>query len=312
MPVYWYSCILSPNCIMFIIFHSQVYEEQGYEDAGYDHGGSARHKEENERLLENDGKDSAPNHLEDDEQAIQEDEEHEGQPSEEKRESNHRTETLSQMNSDASHRRMRPNRNDDDKDTGDKGEGRTNRDQNKLVNYLNKNRKKSKKQSSKDWEIILRSEKRNKNHASVKETGKKTKQRADRRVSSDKEDHKPGKSRDLIFDAEKYPFYNKLNSNKYTKNSALKYALNPREIPVKVPHQMSFYDSRKLQCDDVTGPVVDVPDGEEKSPDNSELKNPNRGKPRMGKLGESIDCLKRKFFGHDPLDNPFFKETHDA
>lgn len=297
-----------------IVLHLQVYEEQGYEDAGYDHGGSARHKQENERLLESDatefGKDNAPNHSEDDGRTEEE------RPSQDNRESDvdnsdRYTDNLSGMNSDAKHRRMKPNGNDERDNEDNEGKiGRTNRERFNHEMPLHEKKKQSKKEDLKEKELKHK-EKNKGNHFPNKRSGKKEKQKMIRRIGSD-QGHTQKSSEHMDFDTEKYPFYNLLNSNKYTKHSALKYALNPQETPVKLSNQMSFYNSRKLECDEVTGPVVETPDGEEKSPENSELKSSNRGKPRMGRLGESIDCLKRKFFGHDPLDNPFFKETFDS
>ncbi|KAL1457824.1 hypothetical protein WDU94_008016 [Cyamophila willieti] len=303
----------------------EVYEEQGYEDAGYDHGGSARHKEEKERILEDDetqfGKDNVPRHLDKEREEIEDERD---QPSEERREDNRKSEsksdTLNPMNSDVKQRKTKPSRNErkqyDELDEERKNKRRSDRE--KHLHSSGRHEKKIR-NHSRDAKSDRRSEKskiiqqENRKDPRVKKRRRENyKRKPERRMDRESSAEHENKGQSLDFDAEKYPFYNKLKSDKYTKHSALKYALNPKEIPKKVPNEMSFYESRKHHCDEVTGPDIDVPKGEEKNPDNSELKNPNRGRPRMGKLGESIECLKIKFFGHDPLDNPFFKEGIDV
>ncbi|KAI5704287.1 hypothetical protein M8J75_003752 [Diaphorina citri] len=345
----------------------EVYEEQGYEDAGYDHGGSVRHKQEHERILEDNntefGKDDDPLHLEeqDDEESAPPEEE-----PEENRESDANPEILSPMNSDTSQRKVKPNKNSNGVKENDarnrqsnngikerdteikqsdtrrkksekrnnglskashssrtsekevrkyhdrKDNGRARKEKKKHTNNAKKDKERTKgkadKNRDKEWTKGRVDKEIERTKGKVNKDRERTKGKVDRRIDHRPSNEKSEKDSPFEFDANKYPFYNKLNGNKYTKHSALKYALNPKEIPIKLENQMSFYDSRKLHCDEISPPEVEVPDGEEANPDNAELTNPKRGKPRMGKLGQSIDCLKRKFFGHDPLDNPFFKE----
>lgn len=102
----------------------------------------------------------------------------------------------------------------------------------------------------------------------------------------------------------KYPFYKKIPKHGLAKYSVLRYISNPLEIPAKKSGQMTFYESRnKVQCSEPVPPENIVPQRQ-----NGEWAfNPKPTLPRI-QLGDKIACFKMKFFGSEPLDNPFFKE----
>lgn len=102
----------------------------------------------------------------------------------------------------------------------------------------------------------------------------------------------------------KYPFYKKIPKHGLAKYSVLRYISNPLEIPAKKSGQMTFYESRnKVQCSEPVPPENIVPQRQ-----NGEWAfNPKPKLPRI-QLGDKIACFKMKFFGSEPLDNPFFKE----
>ncbi|XP_023937874.2 MATH and LRR domain-containing protein PFE0570w-like [Bicyclus anynana] len=120
---------------------------------------------------------------------------------------------------------------------------------------------------------------------------------------------------------DKYPYYFQ-NIKLLSKNSPLRYAENFKHIPKKSSYGSEFYDSRsELECPEVEDDVDAIPeklkkDGhpdeslenlDEKAKDKakfSTLKN----KQRLKGLGDKIDCFKVKYFGENPLDNPFFGE----
>jgi hypothetical protein len=136
----------------------------------------------------------------------------------------------------------------------------------------------------------------------------------------DKELHKNvNKWKDALQDAEKgiiktsqvntrkYPFYKSLPSNSLSLYSPLRYATNPKAVPLKTEGGMEFYESREhVQCPEVKGPQDVVP--ERTAPGEWNTK-PRPSLPRLRGLGDKIDCLRTKYFGSDPLDNPFFKEN---
>lgn len=113
---------------------------------------------------------------------------------------------------------------------------------------------------------------------------------------------------DAPVDDDKYPFYNSPASVTFPLYSPVRYALNPKDIPVKTSGGMEFYESRdrSVICIEPSPPKDIVP---KRGKDGEWNKNPQHDKPRLGKLGDQIDCLKAKYFGADPLDNPFFKES---
>jgi hypothetical protein len=105
----------------------------------------------------------------------------------------------------------------------------------------------------------------------------------------------------------KYPFYKSLPSGTLSLYSPLRYATNPKEIPLKSEGGMEFYDSREnVQCPEVKGPQDVVP---KRTAPGEWNKKPRPNLPRLRGLGDKIDCMRTKYFGSDPLDNPFFKEN---
>jgi hypothetical protein len=104
----------------------------------------------------------------------------------------------------------------------------------------------------------------------------------------------------------KYPFYKALPSNTLSLYSPLRYAVNPKAVPLKTEGGMEFYESREhIQCPEVTGPQDVVPN---RTAPGEWNKKPKARLPRLRGLGDKIDCMRTKYFGSDPLDNPFFKE----
>jgi hypothetical protein len=105
----------------------------------------------------------------------------------------------------------------------------------------------------------------------------------------------------------KYPFYKSLPSETLSLYSPLRYATNPNAVPLKTEGGMEFYESREhVQCPEVTGPQDVVP---KRTAPGEWNKKPRPNVPRLRGLGDKIDCLRTKYFGSDPLDNPFFKEN---
>ncbi|KAF6205789.1 hypothetical protein GE061_019963 [Apolygus lucorum] len=111
---------------------------------------------------------------------------------------------------------------------------------------------------------------------------------------------------EIQYDHEKYPFYDSYKG--ISRDSAMRYASNPDDIPKKSPGGMEFYESKDslVKCDEPGEPDDVVPERDEDGEWNDKPQPENL--PRMKGLGESIDCLKLRYFGKDPLDNPFFKE----
>ncbi|XP_044758179.1 uncharacterized protein LOC123316268 [Coccinella septempunctata] len=110
----------------------------------------------------------------------------------------------------------------------------------------------------------------------------------------------------------KYPYY---NSKYLNPNSPLRYSENLKNIPEKTDGRMAFYEqANRIQCPEVDEDIEAISErvqGVEKSVNSGEKLEDSEeaGKsPRLGKLGQRIDCFKRKYFGENPLDSPFFKE----
>ncbi|XP_030033334.1 intracellular protein transport protein USO1 [Manduca sexta] len=121
---------------------------------------------------------------------------------------------------------------------------------------------------------------------------------------------------------EKYPYYFK-NIKFINKHSPLRYAENFKLIPKKSKGGTEFYDSRDMvECPEVgevnplpeklkngENPTKDDDDDDEETQSKGEESFDNAKKqPRLRGLGDKIDCFKAKYFGENPLDNPFFKE----
>lgn len=107
----------------------------------------------------------------------------------------------------------------------------------------------------------------------------------------------------------KYPFY---NSPAVGKHSALRYAENPENIPIKEGSDLAFYEQaeRRKRCDEVQSDIDPIPErvkNVEDEPGPGDVEEiPDL--PRLRNLGDKIDCFKERYFGENPLDNPFFKE----
>lgn len=111
-----------------------------------------------------------------------------------------------------------------------------------------------------------------------------------------------GKSFSKVIDNKnKYPFY-KMSSN--GKTMTLEYLINPQRIPRKTFGGMEFYDSRNfLSCDDVDPYVKNLDPMNQNSTGKQKL---NINNSRLPGLHTQLDCLKTKYFGNNPLDNPLF------
>ncbi|VVC27000.1 Hypothetical protein CINCED_3A012127 [Cinara cedri] len=111
-----------------------------------------------------------------------------------------------------------------------------------------------------------------------------------------------GTTTEIPVDTVVYPHYTKA-----PKESALRYATNPHLTPRKTAGGMEFYESTdKVQCTDDIAPSGNIVP--ERTEDGEWKGEPSENKPRVDALGDKIDCFKTKYFGSDPLDNPFFKE----
>ncbi|XP_076258027.1 uncharacterized protein LOC143195049 isoform X2 [Rhynchophorus ferrugineus] len=133
-----------------------------------------------------------------------------------------------------------------------------------------------------------------------------------------------------VVDTQKFPYYKSKDVNK---DSPLRYAENPNNVPVKKAGELSFYKAAdKHACPEIIQNIDPVPDhiknakesddydeeddeeddanGEssqvDERVDGDEAVTPKG--PRI-ELGDKIDCLKARYFGENPLDNPFFKEA---
>lgn len=91
----------------------------------------------------------------------------------------------------------------------------------------------------------------------------------------------------------KFPFHN-LSENVLSQMSAHRYSENFHTYP---QHKESLYSSKNIKdCQEIND-EVDIDESEESPPPK-----------RLTKLGSKIECLKLKYFGKDPFDNPLFKE----
>lgn len=114
-----------------------------------------------------------------------------------------------------------------------------------------------------------------------------------------------GTTTEISVDTDMYPLYTKA-----PKESALRYATNPLLTPRKTAGGMEFYESTdKVQCTDDISPSGNiVPERTEDGEWKGEPSNNKNNKPQVDAIGDKIGCFKTKYFGSDPLDNPFFKE----
>lgn len=103
-------------------------------------------------------------------------------------------------------------------------------------------------------------------------------------------------SSEIIPDTDKkYPLYN--ISDDSIDDSPIKYSEYAKPV-VDEDYSSELYESKTDDCDDVVEQI-----------DLSNAHNETGGpKKRLGNLGNKIDCLKHKYFGKQPLDNPLFQE----
>ncbi|XP_063972844.1 uncharacterized protein LOC135160338 [Diachasmimorpha longicaudata] len=103
---------------------------------------------------------------------------------------------------------------------------------------------------------------------------------------------------------EKYPFY---KDKQISSNSALKYVINPQQIPKKTLGGTEFYDSRDhyLKCDDINANLSELLSMNEEPTSDGQ---PKENLPRLQSLNDKLSCLKAKYFDKNPLDNPLFME----
>ncbi|XP_018564883.1 uncharacterized protein LOC108906170 [Anoplophora glabripennis] len=114
----------------------------------------------------------------------------------------------------------------------------------------------------------------------------------------------------------KYPYYKAYEEKGLNENSPLRYAEDLQNAPKKIEGKLAFYDlaDKKMACSDVNPEVDPVPDRIKNADESIEDEEEDEGNdpatkdPRLGKLGDKIDCFKVKYFGENPLDNPFFQE----
>lgn len=108
-------------------------------------------------------------------------------------------------------------------------------------------------------------------------------------------------------DTQKYPLY---NYKKLNQLSSLRYIENSDNVPIESVED-SFYEKvDKIQCPEVTD-VDPIPERIKKTDQNTTALNQTRmdaPKIKLNKLGDQIDCLKSRYFGEEPLDNPLFAE----
>lgn len=94
----------------------------------------------------------------------------------------------------------------------------------------------------------------------------------------------------------KYPLYNSTDKN--IKDSPIKYSEFAKPV-VDEDYSSELYESKVENCDEIDDEKVDL----------SNAHNDTSGpKKRLGNLNNKLDCLKKKFFGENPLNNPLFQE----
>lgn len=92
----------------------------------------------------------------------------------------------------------------------------------------------------------------------------------------------------------RYPFYN--ISKPTVLESALRYAED--DEPFRANETNSYYDTKTKSCNEIADDV-------NVTTDESDPAIPTK---RLKDLGSKIDCVKKKLFGENPLDNPLFNE----
>ena len=105
----------------------------------------------------------------------------------------------------------------------------------------------------------------------------------------------------------KYPYYS-LPPKVLTEMSALRYAEAIKNLPTSKSD--SLYDEKdNVICEEIDQDPDPVPKDIETSGASTKS---TKQKQRLKNLGDKIACLKRKYFGENPFDNPLFKEEYVA
>lgn len=114
-------------------------------------------------------------------------------------------------------------------------------------------------------------------------------------------DARISESRVIPVQSKKYPYY-KLPTDVVGKNSPLRYAQN-----AKRPRSSIYATKNDIECHDIDEQIDPIPNKIKNN--NFDKTHPGRQGKRLRNLGDKIDCLKEKFFGKNPLDNPLFEEN---
>lgn len=93
----------------------------------------------------------------------------------------------------------------------------------------------------------------------------------------------------------KFPLYNKTDDS--IKNSPIKYSEHAKPV-VDENYSSELYESKTEDCEDMDE-EIDLSNAHNST---------NSPKKRLGNLGNKLNCLKSKFFGKNPLNNPLFHE----
>lgn len=94
----------------------------------------------------------------------------------------------------------------------------------------------------------------------------------------------------------KFPLYN--STNEEIQDSPIKYSEYAKPV-VNEDFSSELYESKSENCGEIDDDI-------ELSKEHNETNSP---KKRLGNLGNKLDCLKKKLFGEEPLENPLFKEN---
>ncbi|GJQ80102.1 hypothetical protein Trydic_g19384 [Trypoxylus dichotomus] len=265
-----------------------VYTEEGYEDSAYDHGDLLKKAESQESQKGS-------------QNVAREDEEFDfpepPPPSDEDEENFDEDEEESEDTGDDSQKEPKTNQTSHGKDQGeDESDSESKADV--IVQFDSKKTQVKKPTYHNEQEIIDSMMDESKYGKKIAPNANKIAQKSFTMLS------KSRKRRSLQIDAKKYPHY---ASKEVDPLSSLRYAENSENIPKKSIGSMSFYRrADKIECPELTDvdPLPETVKNTESS-NSSEITTPN---PKLGKIGDQIDCLKARYFGHDPLDNPLFKE----
>ncbi|CAG9560243.1 unnamed protein product [Danaus chrysippus] len=302
-----------------------VYSEEGYEDGAYDHGGEEKHASDHEGhggyLKEHEisgGKYKIPTVIgshEDEKAAAYRDQildNNKWEDSKKQTDDEEESDDYSEHGEEHSDDDYTHNNNENVENDRHKRDGET--------KFSNKNITKNDNDLKNLTQQIVQ-DNRNKSHSNhdviKRDTGPNVSQTSLPHEDMALQKNKSPQVDNILF---KYPYYNK-EIKKLNKNSPFRYAENIKLIPKKTEGGTEFYDSRSnVHCPEVESDVDPIPDKIKKGghPDENEedyseetgSKNINKSKKqRLSGLGDKIDCFKLKYFGENPLDSPFFKET---